>query len=305
MKKIIFVTVFFIQYTTGFSQLSAPSPLMLSPNNNVGINEPNPDALLHITNHLPSVFTPLTPILTNLRLSSHCGSPWVTTGETPPSPSHSVDFDFDPDCNTNILSLSLNASLGKSLLMQWSSNTIYTPLDRIQVGNTLNLSPLNSTFYSNWIEVKSSSFNVLDMNSVNRFSINQDGSTNIYGTQFFNVDTRNIIINSDGIRIKGIANDNVFGVYSNGNVRAREVDIDLLPIPDYVFQPSYNLMTLNNLKKYVETNKHLPGIKSEKEFNEIGSMSVGEMNVKLLEKVEELTLYILQLEERISKVEKK
>ncbi len=94
-----------------------------------------------------------------------------------------------------------------------------------------------------------------------------------------------------------------FKVTGNGEVFARRYTTTLTNIPDYVFKEGYNLMSLNDLKIYVNTQQHLPNIPSENEFQKEG-VDIGELNRLLLEKVEELTLYILQLEERISKIEK-
>jgi hypothetical protein len=89
---------------------------------------------------------------------------------------------------------------------------------------------------------------------------------------------------------------------SDGTIRAREILVDLVTIPDYVFADKYSLMPLKDLKVYIRQNKHLPGIQSESEYEKQGHINVGELNVKLLEKVEELTLYILQLEEKMEKM---
>lgn len=94
-----------------------------------------------------------------------------------------------------------------------------------------------------------------------------------------------------------------FKVYANGGIRGRALDIDLLSIPDYVFKPGYKLITLWQLEKFIMENGHLPGIKSEKEYQVVGSINIGELNIQLLEKVEELTLYILQLNKRITELE--
>lgn len=94
-----------------------------------------------------------------------------------------------------------------------------------------------------------------------------------------------------------------FKVTGNGEVFARRYTTTLNNIPDYVFKEGYQLMPLNDLKIYVNTQQHLPNIPSEKEFQKDG-VDIGELNRLLLEKVEELTLYILQLEERITKIEK-
>lgn len=64
-------------------------------------------------------------------------------------------------------------------------------------------------------------------------------------------------------------------------------------------------MSLDELKSYITTYKHLPNIPSAKEYEERGELDLGELNLKLLEKVEELSLYILQLEERMKALENK
>ncbi|MFO7790831.1 MAG: hypothetical protein R6V32_09685 [Bacteroidales bacterium] len=72
---------------------------------------------------------------------------------------------------------------------------------------------------------------------------------------------------------------------------------------DYVFEEEYDLMPLETLDAFVKANKHLPGIPTEAEVLENG-VDLGEMNKKLLEKVEELSLYIIEQEKRIQKLEK-
>jgi len=81
----------------------------------------------------------------------------------------------------------------------------------------------------------------------------------------------------------------------NGKVHAEEVIVDLsIPQPDYVFEKDYNLKSLEELESYIKTNKHLPGVPSAEEVKENG-MNSGQMQTKLLEKVEELTLYAIEL----------
>jgi hypothetical protein len=83
----------------------------------------------------------------------------------------------------------------------------------------------------------------------------------------------------------------------NGKIHAQEVRIDVTnwPVwPDYVFEPDYSLRPLGDVKKYIELNHHLPEIPSAQEVSKEG-INLGEMNAKLLKKVEELTLYLLEL----------
>ncbi len=89
-----------------------------------------------------------------------------------------------------------------------------------------------------------------------------------------------------------------------GTIRAKEVKVNLNgTCPDYVFEPNYELMSFEELREYLENNKHLPGIPSASETEENG-INLSEMNMMLLQKMEEMTLYILELEKRISEIEK-
>ncbi|TYP76329.1 tail fiber protein [Aquimarina intermedia] len=66
-------------------------------------------------------------------------------------------------------------------------------------------------------------------------------------------------------------------------------------VPDYVFEESYKLRTLEEVKEYITKHKHLPEIPSAKEIDKNGGFDVGEMNLMLLKKIEELTLYQIEL----------
>lgn len=84
----------------------------------------------------------------------------------------------------------------------------------------------------------------------------------------------------------------------DGKVLAEEVVVTLSENwPDYVFEKDYPLMPLTDLKTFLEQNKHLPDIPSADEINQDGQ-ALGKMNMLLLKKVEELTLYVIQLEEK-------
>lgn len=93
-----------------------------------------------------------------------------------------------------------------------------------------------------------------------------------------------------------------FRVKTNGFVYARKYTTTLTNFPDYVFDANYKLMPLSTLRAYIQTNKHLPNVPTAKQVEAVGA-DLGELNRVLVEKVEELTLYILQLEERLQKLE--
>lgn len=69
--------------------------------------------------------------------------------------------------------------------------------------------------------------------------------------------------------------------------------LDLNTWADYVFEPTYRLMPLTEVEAFVKKEKHLPNVPSEKELQVEGA-DVMEINKMLMEKVEELTLYLIQ-----------
>ena len=86
----------------------------------------------------------------------------------------------------------------------------------------------------------------------------------------------------------------------NGNIHAKEVKVDLIGWPDYVFKENYDLPTLEEVERYIQEKGHLINIPSAEEV-EANGFELGQMNKLLLEKIEELTLYILELDEKLKK----
>ncbi|WP_121810183.1 hypothetical protein [Mucilaginibacter kameinonensis] len=84
----------------------------------------------------------------------------------------------------------------------------------------------------------------------------------------------------------------------NGNVIATSVTVKLYAEwPDYVFGPNFSLPTLKDVKTYIKQNRHLPEIPSAKQVAQEGQ-DLGEMNRLLLKKVEELTLYLIENDQK-------
>ena len=88
-----------------------------------------------------------------------------------------------------------------------------------------------------------------------------------------------------------------------GKIHAEEVKIDLsVPGADYVFEEGYKLMSLQDIQQFIKEHGHLPNVPSAKDMEENG-VELGVMNMKLLEKIEELTLYIILQKKDIDKVQ--
>jgi hypothetical protein len=73
--------------------------------------------------------------------------------------------------------------------------------------------------------------------------------------------------------------------------------------PDYVFDENYSLTTFAELRNFIEKNHHLPNMPSAKQIEKEG-IELDKLIVKQQEKIEELTLYVLALEERLNNLEK-
>lgn len=115
------------------------------------------------------------------------------------------------------------------------------------------------------------------------FSINNAGALVHNGTSFFG---QKMIVDND--------------------IESKKVKVTATPgsVPDYVFQPNYKLKTLNELEAFIKANSHLPSIPNAKEI-EANGQDVGDLQLKLLEKIEELTLYLIEQEKKYKLLEEK
>jgi len=88
----------------------------------------------------------------------------------------------------------------------------------------------------------------------------------------------------------------------NGVLKAKEILVSTTGWPDYVLSKDYKLPTLSEVEQFIYENQHLPNVPAAEEI-EANGVNLGEMNAILLQKIEELTLYIIQIEKRLSEVE--
>ncbi len=88
---------------------------------------------------------------------------------------------------------------------------------------------------------------------------------------------------------------------NQGNLKVKRLRVTLTDWPDYVFGEGYRLAPLGEVERYVREHSHLPGVPSTEEVEAEGA-DLGEMNKVLLQKVEELTLYIIDLQKQIDEL---
>jgi hypothetical protein len=89
----------------------------------------------------------------------------------------------------------------------------------------------------------------------------------------------------------------------NGKIRSTELVVET-GWADYVFDKNYDLRPLNEVEKFIQQNKHLPNIPSAAEIEKNG-LPVGDMQKRMMEKIEELTLYVIELKKEIDHLKNK
>jgi trimeric autotransporter adhesin len=135
------------------------------------------------------------------------------------------------------------------------------------------------------------------------FRINKNISTVLGGVTEQNV----FLINKDGKVLIGTSDVNQVGTHTlavNGSAIFTKAVVKLnTSWPDYVFKPTYQLLSLNELEKYLQKNQHLPEVPSASEVEKNG-IDLGDNQAILLKKVEELTLYMIDLNKKVEALAK-
>lgn len=190
-----------------------------------------------------------------------------------------------------------------------------------RVGNQILYKKNGTTFYISALTSTSQLFVNCQLNHINStiqnavISHDTSGSSGGGGTTNWQLNNNNIFYDAGIVSVntanstKAFSVENTtsgnteFQVNGDGKVYAREVEVTLNAFPDYVFEEEYPLMPLEDLKEYIEKNGHLPNIPKGEDIDNNG-IGLGDLSHKQMEKIEELTLYILQLDDRLQKLEK-
>lgn len=134
----------------------------------------------------------------------------------------------------------------------------------------------------------------LDVNGIINATALYVNGTSVTSSQWSSIGS-NIYFSSGIVSIGTASMPAGYKLAVGGKMVAEEVVIKLQANwPDYVFEPGYRLPSLSELEKFIIAHKHLPGVPTTEEVKENG-VATGEMNAILLKKVEELTLYLIEL----------
>lgn len=137
-------------------------------------------------------------------------------------------------------------------------------------------------------------------------STNFIGTTDEMGLAFRTNNSSRLYISADGN--VGIGTTDVatgdFKLYVETGIRTRKIKVDHIATawPDYVFGPRYKLPSLKEVEEFIQKHKHLPDVPSADEVGEKG-LDLGDNQAVLLRKIEELTLYMIELNKKVSRLE--
>lgn len=146
------------------------------------------------------------------------------------------------------------------------------------------------------------------------FNLSTSGSSSNGSRKIFFGDeqfSKTLVVSNDGK--VGIGTD-IFNdgfdhrFFVKGGLKAERVRVELCAAGgwcDYVFAPDYELQPLHQIKQFIQKNEHLPNMPSEQDLEATGNLDVGEITVKQQEKIEELFLYVIKLNEELQGMQEK
>ncbi len=118
-----------------------------------------------------------------------------------------------------------------------------------------------------------------------------------------NANSPRLVIDANGsVGIGTTSINNTYKLFVEGAIRARKLKIDQLTWPDYVFHVAYELRSLPEVERYIHIHHHLPDVPSAAEIEQEG-LDVGETQAILLRKIEELTLYLIDQNKAMIKIQ--
>ncbi|ATP58035.1 hypothetical protein CPT03_16960 [Pedobacter ginsengisoli] len=114
----------------------------------------------------------------------------------------------------------------------------------------------------------------------------------LYGKSYVDIQGAGLRVTSGNLGI-GTVDTKGYKLAVNGKIRAHEIKVEIANLPDYVFAKDYKLPSLKEPTQHIQEKGHLPG-----EEIKANGINLGEINAKLLKKMEKLTLYMIELKKK-------
>jgi hypothetical protein len=201
---------------------------------------------------------------------------------------------------TELLHVNGNARASQFNAANGVFNSVNSSSISLQTNGTARVTILNSNGNVG-IGNSSPQYN-LDVSGVINASTLKIAGNDVVSSQWATASS-DIFYNTGNVSI-GTSNSQGYKLAVNGKIISEEIVVKLYTNwPDYVFEPDYKLTPLTELQQFILENKHLPGVPAANQVSNNG-IGLGELNATLLKKVEELTLYIIEQEKRITELEK-
>lgn len=173
---------------------------------------------------------------------------------------------------------------GNTISPKWSNgpNKIYTSCASVGIGTT---APRSKLDVKGTITAEGLAIGIEPSNALAKFHFKSLLPSNNNSTVF-------LVENQTGKLLQ---------LSNQGHLKVRDVKVDLVAWPDYVFDKEYQLMPLSEVEVFIKQNGHLPNVPSAKVVETEG-LNLGEMNKIFIEKIEQLTLYIIEQEKQIQQL---
>jgi hypothetical protein len=280
--RLLFKMILLCSFCSLKAQIYTPTGTIsgVSLNNNIGIGLNNPSGLLHLKGG-------------EMWSSHNYGANLIIDGARHNSIAildYSSSNPFAITNNAGILLFSAMPSIGnitsnpKTLMSLNSNGTV-----SIEGGDMW-----SSYNFGAGLIIKGSrnnSIGLFDSQASNPIAI-----TNSSGDLLFSTMPQMGDIKTKPISLMSIKRNGNVSIY--GKLETTEIKVTTSPTADFVFEKDYNLESLQDVEEFINVNKHLKGIQSASEMNEAG-LNIAEFQIKLLQKVEEMTLYLIEQDKKL------
>ena len=261
-------------------------------NGNVGIGTNTPSNKLDINGEMAVGSGSVNSNTTKIYIRNTAGKTWaISSGSNAISENIFSIYNWTDNSTSPFLQINNNGNLGIGTSL---------PNNKLDVNGEIALGSGSVNANTTKIFIRNSSGNTWAISSganmISESSFSIYNWTNNQTEPFFHITS----IGNIGI---GTTTTGTHKLAVEGTIGAREIKVEAPPSwSDFVFNETYELKNLEEVENFIEKNNHLPDVPSEKEVMENG-IQLGEMDAKLLQKIEELTLYMIDINKRVKSLE--